>query len=194
VEILGEWIRQYLPIAAVVAVPAVLLWVLLVVRRRDRGLTMRRTIRVAGADVLLALSVLAILALTLLPGREASGPATGRSLIPFEDLLRSFDPAMPDPGHARDLAVGNLLANVVLFLPFGVALGLRYPGVPRVRLVLACIGLSLLVEGVQLAWSVGRSADITDVLMNTLGGILGLLVAKLMMNAVRHRRRSVSER
>lgn len=193
-DILGEWVRQYLPIAAVVAVPAVLLWVLLVVRRRDRGLTMRRTIRVAGADVLLALSVLAILALTLLPGREASGPATGRSLVPFEDLLRSFDPQMPDPGYARDLAVGNLLANVVLFLPFGVALGLRCPGVSRLWLVLVCLGLSLLVEGVQLVWSVGRSADITDVLMNTLGGFLGLLAAKLVMDTVRHRQRRVSPR
>lgn len=193
-EILGEWIAQFLPIAAVLAVPAVLLWVLLVVRRRDRGLTMRRRIRVAGADVLLALSVLAILAVTLLPGREASGPATGRSLVPFEDLLRSLDPAMPDPGYARDLAVGNLLANVALFLPFGVALGLRCPGVPRTRLVLVCLGLSLLVEGVQLVWSVGRSADVTDVLMNTLGGFLGLLVARLIMDTVRHRRRSVVSR
>ena len=142
----------------------------------------------------MALSVLAILALTLVPGREASGPATGRSLVPFEDLLRSFDPQMPDPGYARDLAVGNLLANVVLFLPFGVALGLRCPDAPRVRLVLTCLGLSLLVEGVQLVWSVGRSADITDVLMNTLGGFLGLLLAKLTMDSVRHRRRSASAR
>jgi glycopeptide antibiotics resistance protein len=173
--------RQYLPIAAVVAVPAVLLWVLLIIRRRDRGDTMRRTIRETAADVLIALSVLAILALTILPGSEASGPATGRSLIPFEDLLRSLDPDMPS--YAVDLAIGNLL-----FVPLGMALGLRFPAVARWRLVLVCLALSLLVEGVQLVWSIGRSADVTDVLTNTVGGFVGLLAAQVLVGIVRRRR------
>jgi len=186
VEILGGWLRQSLPVAAVIAVPAVLLWALLVVRRRDRGGTMRRAVREAGADVLLALSVAAILVATILPGREASGPATGRSLIPFEDLLRSLGPDMP--AYALDLAIGNLLANLLLFVPFGLALGLRFPTVARVRLVLVCLALSLLVEGIQLLWSVGRSADVTDLLMNTVGGFLGLLAAQAIVGAVRRRR------
>ena len=185
-EILGGWVRQYLPVAAVVAVPAVLLWALLVVRRRDRGGRMRRAIREASADVLLALSVLTILALTILPGGEASGPATGRSLVPFEDLLRSLGPDMP--AYALDLAVGNLLANLLLFVPFGMALGLRFPTVSRVRLVAVCLVLSGLVEGIQLLWSVGRSADVTDLLTNTLGGYLGLLAAQAIVGAVRRRR------
>lgn len=185
-EILGGWIRQYLPVAAVIAVPAVLLWALLVVRRHDRGGTVRRTIREAGADVLLALSVLTILAVTILPGIEASGPATGRSLVPFEDLLRSLGPDMP--AYALDLAIGNLLANLLLFVPFGIALGLRFPTVPRGRLVLVCLALSLLVEGIQLLWSVGRSADVTDLLTNTAGGFLGLLAAQAIVGVVRRRR------
>jgi hypothetical protein len=185
VETLGEWLRQYLPVVAVVALPGVLLWVLLVLRRRDRGLTMRRTIREAGADVLLALSVLAILALTILPGGEASGPSTGRSIVPFEDLLRSLGPGMP--AYALDLAVGNLVANLLLFLPFGIALGLRFPATPRWRLVGLCLALSALVETIQLLWSLGRSADVTDLIMNTLGGTLGLAVARALIVLVRGR-------
>lgn len=191
-ELLGGWVRQYLPVAAVIAVPAVLLWALLVMRRRDRGLTMRRTIREAGADVLLALCLLAILGLTTLPGIEASGPATGRSVVPFEDLLRSLQPDMPP--YALDLAIGNLLANVVLFVPFGVALGLRCPFVPQARLVLVCLGLSLLIEGTQLVWSVGRSADVTDVITNTTGGLVGLLGAGATMGLVRRRRAETAAR
>jgi len=192
VEILGGWVRQYLPVAAVIAVPAVLLWALLVAGRRDRGLTMQRTIREAGADVLLALSLLAILSLTLLPGIESSGPATGRSLVPFEDLLRSLQPDMPS--YALDLAIGNLVANLLLFLPFGVALGLRFPLVSRGRLVLVCLGLSLAIEGTQLVWSVGRSADVTDVITNTTGGFVGLLIAGAMMALIRRRRTSAAAR
>ena len=182
-EILLGWVRQYLPIAAVVAVPAVLLWALLVARRRDRGLTLPRTMREAGADVLLVLSLFAILALTVLPGWSAGAPATGRSLVPFEDLVRSLRPEMP--AYALDLAVGNLVANVLLFVPFGFALGLRFPHSPRWRLVLVCLVLSTSVELVQLVARIGRSADVTDVLMNTTGGALGLLLASLTLRLVR---------
>jgi glycopeptide antibiotics resistance protein len=187
VDVLEAWFRQYLPIAAVIAVPAALFWALLVVRRRDRGLTLQRAVREAGADVLLALSLLAILALTVLPGLSpAAGPSAGRSLMPFEDLIRSLGPGMPS--YAVDLAVGNLVANVLLFLPFGFALGLRFPTTPRWRLVLLCTLLSASVEAVQLLGHLGRSADVTDVLTNTVGGFLGLLAAQGIVAMVRRRR------
>jgi glycopeptide antibiotics resistance protein len=185
-DVLEAWFRQYLPIACVIAVPAALLWALLVVRRRDRGLSLRRTVREAGADVLLALSLLAILAMTVLPGLNPAGPSTGRSLVPFEDLIRSLGPSMPS--YAVDLAVGNLVANVLLFLPFGFALGLRFPTTPRWRLVLLCSVLSVSVEAVQLLGHLGRSADVTDVLTNTVGGFLGLLAAQVIVALFRRRR------
>lgn len=179
--------REYLPIAAVIAVPAVLLWALLVVRRRGRGLTPLRLLREAGADVLLALSLLAILALTVLPGLNgAEAPSSGQSLVPFEDLIRSLRPDMPT--YALDLAVGNLVANVLLFVPFGFALGLRFPATPRWRLVLVCGVLSVSVEIVQLLGHVGRSADITDVLTNTTGGFLGMLLATALVRLARRLR------
>jgi glycopeptide antibiotics resistance protein len=182
-EMLGGWARQSLPVIAVMAVPAVLLWALLVIQRRDRGLTMRRTIREAGADVLLALTLGAILALTVLPGGEATRPATGRSLIPFEDLLRSLGPGMPH--DALDLAIGNLVANAALFVPFGLALGLRFPAVRLLPRLAVCAGLSALVEWIQLTWSIGRSADITDVIMNTLGAAAGMVIARAVILVVR---------
>lgn len=189
-DVLGGWLRQYLPVAAVIAVPAVLLWALLVARRRDRGLTLRRTIREAGADVLLALSLFAILALTVLPEAGTAVPATRRSLVPFEDLARSLGPGMP--AYATDLAVGNLVANLLLFLPFGFALGLRFPTAPWWRGLLAIVLLSASVELVQLVADLGRSADITDVLTNTLGGLVGLLLARGSVALVRAVRARVS--
>lgn len=187
-DALGEWIRQYLPIAAVVAVPAFVLWLLLVVRRRGRGMTLRRTVREAGADVLLALSLFAILALTVLPEWNPGVPASGRSLVPFEDLLRSLGPDMPS--YAVDLAVSNLVANVLLFLPFGFALGLRFPTTPLWRLAIVCLVLSGSVELVQLLGHLGRSADVTDVLTNVTGAVLGMLVARWVVRFARRLRRS----
>ncbi|MFN8623503.1 MAG: VanZ family protein [Chloroflexota bacterium] len=182
-EVLGGWLRQYAPIAAVIAVPAVLLWALLVIRRGDRGLTTRRTIREAGADVLLALSLFAILALTILPGTQPSGPASGRSLVPFEDLARSLQPGMP--AYATDLAVANLVANLLLFLPFGFALGLRFPTARWWRPLLVVVALSVSIELVQLLAGMGRSADVTDVLTNTLGGLLGWVAARIVVGLAR---------
>lgn len=187
-DALGEWIRQYLPIAAVVAVPAFVLWLLLVVRRRGRGMTLRRTVREAGADVLLALSLFAILALTVLPEWNPGVPASGRSLVPFEDLLRSLGPDMP--AYAVDLAVSNLVANVLLFSPFGFALGLRFPTTPLWRLAVACLVLSVSVELVQLLGHLGRSADVTDVLTNVTGGVFGMLVARWVVRVARRLRGS----
>ncbi len=180
---LGEWVGRYLPVGAVIALPAALLWALLVMRRRDRGLSLRRTVREAGADVLLALSLFAILALTVLPVPPSVGPASGGSLMPLEDLLRSLRPGMP--AYALDLAVGNLVANLLLFVPFGLALGLRFPGGPRWRLVLVCLVLSASVEAIQLVSPIGRSADVTDILTNTLGGALGLVMARGLVTVVR---------
>jgi glycopeptide antibiotics resistance protein len=188
VDALGEWIRQYLPFAAVIAVPASVLWILLVIRRRDRGLTLRRTIREAGADVLLALSLFAILALTVLPEWNPGVPASGRSVVPFEDLLRSLRPDMPS--YAVDLAVGNIVANVLLFLPFGFALGLRFPTTPIWRLMGICALLSVSVELVQLVGHLGRSADVTDVLTNVTGGVIGMAIARAVVRVARRARRS----
>jgi glycopeptide antibiotics resistance protein len=183
VDVLGGWLRQYLPVAAVVALAATVLWGLLVLRRRDHGHPLRRTIREAGADVLLALSLVAILALTILPEAVPAVPASRRSLVPFEDLARSLGPGMP--AYATDLAVGNLLANLLLFLPFGFALGLRFPAAPLWRSLSIMVVLSASVEVIQLVAGTGRSADITDVLTNTVGGLVGLLLARGTVALVR---------
>lgn len=71
--------------------------------------------------------------------------------------------------------------NVLLFVPFGFLLSAIMTK-EYLRQVLAVVSASLLMEIVQYALAVGRS-DITDILLNTLGGAIGIgayyLVAKL---------------
>lgn len=75
-----------------------------------------------------------------------------------------------DPGHLRETA-----ANVLLFVPFGVALGTA--GHPAVRSALVAASLSVVVELLQVFAATGRFAESQDVVANTLGATLGWLCA-----------------
>jgi len=80
----------------------------------------------------------------------------------------------------------EVMANVVLFVPFGLYLGLLAPSWrwPRFAAVLA--GSSLALEVVQYALAIG-SADLTDVVVNTAGGLAGLGVIVLARRRLRER-------
>jgi glycopeptide antibiotics resistance protein len=106
-----------------------------------------------GSDRVLAACLLAIFAVTLVPAHGA------RQL-----QLR--------PGQAAPL--GDV-ANLILFAPLGGVLFLRRW--PMVRTVLAAL---LLSAGIELAQRVipGRTTSLDDVVFNTLGGVVGWLLAR----------------
>ncbi|UNK72055.1 VanZ family protein [Microbacterium sp. H1-D42] len=76
---------------------------------------------------------------------------------------------------SKPLEVG---ANVLLFLPFGMYLGLLWPTRTVWKHVATLAGASMLLEGLQYLLIVG-SSDVTDVIANTVGGATGLLVVAL---------------
>lgn len=70
----------------------------------------------------------------------------------------------------------NLAGNVLAFAPFGAilpVLSVNTRGVIRVGFL--TFELSLVIETIQLVFKVG-SFDVDDLLLNTIGGILGYLV------------------
>lgn len=126
----------------------------------------------AVTRVLLAGAVLAVLAVTLTGG--AAG--TGVNLVPGEGIKTALRNAN------SELGLVNLVGNVVMFVPVGLLL----PLATRLRFggtVAACAALSILVECVQL--TTGRSLDVDDVLLNTLGGVVGAGLG-LAVLALRH--------
>lgn len=74
----------------------------------------------------------------------------------------------------------NVFGNVLAFMPLGFfipALGnLRKNGL---LVILICFSLSLLVEVIQLVFKLG-SFDVDDLLLNTLGGLLGYIVCLVL--------------
>ena len=87
----------------------------------------------------------------------------------------------------------EVLANVLLFVPFGVYLGLLAPATRWWRLAGVVAGASLLFEVVQYLLAVGRS-DVSDVVANTGGGLLGLALVGLVRLRLREGAHSVMTR
>jgi len=128
-------------------------------RARDR----RRAAR-AASRALFAGSVIAILTVTL----ASSTLSSGTNLVPLRGIAGQLANLNGQVGTL------NILGNAVMFLPAGLlapmALGW---GIGRVTA--AACALSVAIEIVQLA--LGRSADVDDVILNTVGAALGAAVA-----------------
>ena len=67
----------------------------------------------------------------------------------------------------------EMIANIVAFIPFGVMLGVNFKQVAFGNKVGLIFAFSLAVEIIQYALAIG-AADVTDLIMNTLGGLIGL--------------------
>jgi glycopeptide antibiotics resistance protein len=76
---------------------------------------------------------------------------------------------LPFNGNTR----WELEFNIAVFVPLGFYLAAAKRGLTPVKQILTTLMVSFLFEAVQYALAVGRS-DVTDLLMNTLGGIVGI--------------------
>lgn len=87
------------------------------------------------------------------------------NLIPFNDFLQ---------GHGS--AVRELSLNIVMTIPFGLLIPFIY-NKSFLSTIKYTFGFSLIIEVLQIfSYSGMRSFDITDLISNTLGGILGCLL------------------
>jgi glycopeptide antibiotics resistance protein len=82
-----------------------------------------------------------------------------------------------------DVPIRNLIANVVLFIPFTFFYGwwIRKRRFILLKSTLAGSALSVSVEVIQYLLPLGRATDIDDWLMNTFGSFLGGLLFLLFM-------------
>jgi VanZ family protein len=103
---------------------------------------------------------------------------TTLSLIAFATLL----PGTPGPAESPfcvlcgSFGAVDVILNIILFIPLGV--GLALTGVSGRRALLAMCALSAIIETAQLLFIPGRDATLRDVLTNTLGGAVGLALAR----------------
>jgi glycopeptide antibiotics resistance protein len=83
-----------------------------------------------------------------------------------------------------NIRIENLAGNVIGFIPFGFILPLLMKKFQRLSAVmLASFCLSLTFEILQLLFEFG-SFDVDDLILNTLGGMLGYIPAKLLLHII----------
>ena len=86
------------------------------------------------------------------------------NLIPMVNLF--------DYDSKRDLML-NVIGNVAMFIPSGIVLPIVYKRLDTFgKVILAGAGISLCIEILQLPFSV-RATDIDDLILNTIGVIIG---------------------
>lgn len=87
-----------------------------------------------------------------------------------------------------DIRVKNLTGNIIGFVPFGFILPLlssKFHSFKKVTVASFC--LSLTFELLQLIFRFG-SFDVDDLILNTLGGMIGYIPIKLVSLYINHRR------
>jgi len=85
------------------------------------------------------------------------------NLIPFADSANVNN----------QIYFNEIIYNVFAFIPFGIYIGMLKPSWSFLKKIAVIAGVSLLFEVLQFIFAIGAS-DITDLIGNTLGGIIGV--------------------
>lgn len=83
---------------------------------------------------------------------------------------------------------GDLVANILLYMPFGFFVGLSLGGSRRRQLLVATLFGLALCTGVELAqyFDVGRDDNMSDIYLNTFGSLLGGVAAAIFGSPTRY--------
>ena len=138
-------------------------------------------------------SLAVIGSITLIPANGAPGIVSAQGRL----STCSWDIGGPAPEGFWIFSGGQRMLNTVVFVPAGVLLVLALARWPRVALVGVPVGLLLLagysvaIEATQLALArIDRACDVTDVVDNVTGALLGAAIGvglALVLRPWRHR-------
>lgn len=125
-----------------------------------------------------------VFALKLLLFSRTPGLERSFNFIPFATISHYLSSGA---SGGRRFAFGNVAGNILLFIPLGAYLSvLMKSSVARTMFIVA--SASVAVEIVQGVFALGAS-DIDDVLLNCLGGFIGIQLVLLLNVILRDRNR-----
>lgn len=139
--------------------------------------------------IILSQSILKHFAIEDITGAFSSGDVgvfwSQPNFIPFKTILYYLFADIN-----LEYRINNLAGNILLFAPFGFLLPLlskRFQSIKKVAIASFC--LSLTFELLQLIFRIG-GFDVDDLILNTLGGVLGYLPIKLIQ-MIKHRKQKI---
>jgi len=108
------------------------------------------------------------------------------NLVPFKTIWEYASGS----NHLRaSFAVSNILGNIVVFIPFGLFMqAIRKRKTFWAGMLIILIS-TVVIEVVQYAFGLGAT-DIDDVILNTVGGVVGMLVYRLFRIACKNEGRT----
>ncbi|WP_158437799.1 VanZ family protein [Naasia lichenicola] len=148
--------------------------------RRPEGAALATRFRLRLVSILLAAYVVIVIAMTLTP------TAPDR---PIAIQLRRIIQELQERGLPAFIGypVFEFTANVLMFLPLGLLIALLLPRHLWWAAIICGAWTSSFIEFSQLLLLPGRVASIGDIIANSLGALLGALLAVAVRRAV-HRR------
>lgn len=132
--------------------------------------------------MLFAIFMLALTWLILLK-LQFSIPVMGGRIINLIPLQGSFG----DNGVIR---FSEIRVNILAFIPLGIYICMLKAPWPFVKKFLSIVSLTFAYETIQFVFAIGR-ADITDVLSNALGGIIGIGMYTVLSKVLKGRTNKV---
>ncbi|WP_344678046.1 VanZ family protein [Saccharopolyspora taberi] len=164
--------------AVVVLFPAAVLAATVSGMVRSRHLPTAHTLRVPVIDGLLVYSVLFVGFLVFSPQEDAPLPVR-------PDL--GNDVSMALTAHPGDsLPWVQLAGNVILLLPLGMLVPQRWPWFDNLgKIAMGALALSCTIELVQFLAISGRVASSDDVVLNTIGAVIGGLLIRAPWRSTR---------
>ena len=103
------------------------------------------------------------------------------NLIPFHSITEYIFGSSED---VKKFAFVNLVGNIVLFIPLGIYVPLFKNDKRIITSLLLIFIVSLFAEVIQGLLGIG-TADIDDIILNCVGGWIGILVYKLLIFTLR---------
>lgn len=79
--------------------------------------------------------------------------------------------------------------NVLIFIPFGILLSMLIPRMKLRNKILIILGTSLVFETMQYVLTIG-STDITDLITNVSGGIIGIILYALLLKVLKDKQKT----
>lgn len=101
----------------------------------------------------------------------------GVNLIPFHEIGQYLSGSA---NVSRTVVISNIIGNIVIFTPLGLYLPLLInKNNSFLKNVFAVALISLSIEIIQFVFAIGIS-DIDDIILNTVGGALGIAIFNLL--------------
>jgi glycopeptide antibiotics resistance protein len=175
VDALVEWIATTSVIAAAAVLAIIVVGVIVFAWRRRRG-AWRDALSRTGAETLLIVALALIVIATLLTPALSGAGHRRILLVPFWDLNEAL-------AGRQELtrAIAEMVGNVLLFIPLGAGIALRWSRLTIGAAVGLAVAVSVVVEIGQAISADGRMTDVTDVLMNGIGAAIGALIVRRLL-------------